>query len=121
MLVVSACTGDALGLDGQAQIQDSIGPGQIQPHLITVPGSGALLVELSWNNRNIDLDLHLTGADCESDPLTTCTVLAQSKRILSTRENTGLNVQAGQQYKIWVQNLEEDRTVEYGLDYEVTS
>lgn len=119
--VVSGCTGDALGLDGEARIQDTVGPDQMNPHVVTAEGSGALLVELSWNNRNIDLDLHITEADCESDPLTSCTVLAQSKRILSTRENTGLNVTAGQQYKLWVENLEPDRTVAYGLDYEVSS
>jgi hypothetical protein len=84
-------------------------------HSFTVPEAGTMEVELTWANSDIDLDLYLTDGACVGYPPVTCTLINTSENGTGNSEDLVEPVVEGAQYKIWVDNFDEELGTSYTI------
>lgn len=79
---------------------------------VTMTATGTYTASLVWDDATLDLDLYFTSPGC-SYPPTGC-LLAISDRVGVNNEQISFGVQAGQVYRIWVDNLTQ-RTTSFAI------
>jgi hypothetical protein len=90
-------------------------------HPFVAPASGTLTPRLTWNDPSVDLDLYLASSSCSLSlyPLNTCDILGQSVAATGTSETITRSVSGGQQYQVWVDNLNPTTAMNYSLSIEI--
>ena len=84
-------------------------------HGLQIPRAGNMTVRLTWN-ESVDLDLFLANAACSSlYPKAACGIVAQSDSAVGQTETIARTVTAGEQYSLWVDNLNPNRASTYTL------
>ena len=86
-------------------------------HPLTVPVSGDMTLRLTWSSSSVDLDLYLASSSCVVSlyPLETCGIVAQSILASGASETIRHPVSAGQEYQLWVDNLNPTTAMNYTL------
>ena len=98
-------------------VTDTIQPFNFLFFDVTLTSTGTYQVAQVWNDPTIDLNLYLTTAACPYPP-TGCT-LAASNQTNTNTEVVALPVQAGQTYRLYVENLS-TRTTSFTFTSTVT-
>jgi hypothetical protein len=120
ILATGGCGDGPAGLDDQQTITGNVIAFGTTEHAITTSRAGTLDVTLTWANPAIDLDLYLTGPQCTGYPPIDCTpLLASSDRFTGTSENIQRSVGSGEQFKVWVDNWDENLPSNYTLTVRV--
>ena len=86
-------------------INGTVGSFAFNEHPFNVPRNGNLTVMLTWQGP-ADLDLYLTAGDCPAiygD--SACPRLVVSDQLVGNSESVTREVQAGERFKIWVDNF----------------
>jgi hypothetical protein len=76
-------------------------------HSLGVTRAGSMTLRLTWADASVDLDLYLTSPGCTTDlyPMSSCGVLLTSDASTGTQETIARTVSNGEQFQIWVDNL----------------
>jgi len=92
---------------GGTSVTGSVDPLGITRHPLQITGSGTttMVLTLTWNNPNVDLDLYLTNTSCDAYPPTSCTILAASESDSGTFERLTRAARGGDRFFVWVDNF----------------
>ena len=90
-------------------------------HLVVAPRAGQMTIRLTWSDPSVDLELYLAAASClELYPMRVCPIGPTSKSAVGAVEEVGRRiVTAGEQYSVFVDNLDPKRGQSYKLALEV--
>ena len=121
--VVTACGGNGSPTSPVAdQPYSQTVPGTVSAfgstrHAVSIPRSGNLTLRLTWNDPTVDLDLYLTSPNCTANlyPKENCGILLASDAGSGTIETIARSVNSGDQYQVWVDNLNLTKPMTYTL------
>ena len=90
-------------------------------HPLTIPVSGDMTLRLTWSSGSVDLDLYLAASSCVASlyPLESCGIVAQSIASSGASETIRQPVSAGQEFQIWVDNLNTTTAMNYTLSVSI--
>lgn len=77
----------------------------IASHALAMTVNGTLTTDLAWTNGTVDLDFYLTDSTCAGYPPADCAILARSVAETGTAEQLTRAVRSGENYILWVDNL----------------
>ncbi|WP_291990492.1 hypothetical protein [Luteitalea sp.] len=85
-------------------------------HSLTISRSGTMTLRATWGDASVDLDLFLAPSSCTSlYPKASCGILAASEAATGTSEQIVRQVQAGESYNVFIDNLNTTRAQAYSL------
>ena len=87
-------------------------------HPLTINRAGQMTLVLTWADVAIDLDLYLAAATCTTNlyPKANCGIVLASDSSTGVRETISRQVNSGETYTIWVDNLNQSRATTYTLN-----
>jgi len=105
--VLTACTDNPAGpsdpQDNDLTFTGSVPAFGFNQHAFTTGRAGELEAQLTWPDKNKNLDLHLTRGDCNVYPVGGgCPILVSSRATTGSTERITHTVASGEQLKVWV-------------------